>query len=297
MKSNKGAALIFILVISLLIISLVTAIASQVQLEVGATQSIKSHKETKRILDKLESKLIFLMSNNMPNEVSSAEKVDLGLKPIDWNLSGKWVELTDNVQVSFTDEAGRVSISPLNYVHLKTLLKGLGLPETRQNRIVDCILDWTDRDDLKRLNGEESFYYKTLGKTGYPRNAYFESIDEVQHVCGVTEDIFNNLQNELTMYRSDYLNLLAASEVFLTGMFGEESAKKLVELRTQGRLNRNTFLNTVIFAESEYTGLSFSPITRIKLKLKSGNIIVLREFILHRQTTNVRPYQVYRIEV
>ena len=55
--------------------------------------------------------------------------------------------------------------------------------------IVDAILDWRDADHIKRLNGAERDYYRSA--RGYdPKDGFFDSVQELLLVKGVTADLF-----------------------------------------------------------------------------------------------------------
>ncbi len=62
-----------------------------------------------------------------------------------------------------------------------------------RDEIIDAIFDWTDPDDLERLNGVESDYYLGLSPPYHPRNGPFFSVEEILLVRGVTERMFHGV--------------------------------------------------------------------------------------------------------
>jgi len=66
--------------------------------------------------------------------------------------------------------------------------------------LVDVIGDWRDPDDLKRLNGAEAEDYRHASYPYGPRNAPFESIDELGQVIGMSEDLLERLRPALTVF-------------------------------------------------------------------------------------------------
>lgn len=293
---NKGVALVSVLVISLLITSLITAITISVKLHINATQIIKDYSENESELMDLQNKLVYLLVDTQPHQVTAQEKELFGFKSESWQIDGQWSQLDENTKVRFFDEASKVAVVPFNHGHFRILLKGLGVNNNQENQIIDCILDWIDPDDLKRLNGGENFYYKGLGKPNFPRNAPLESIEELKNICGMEKDIYEQLDSELTVYGDNYINLMSASDVFLKGMFGEDIAAQLTQLRREKRLNKSTFVQITSFAETEYIRLSFSPIIRIELSHLTGQTELSKVFVLNRKKTNLSPYQLYQLE-
>jgi len=296
MKRDKGVALISMLITSLLLVTLVLSIIFQTKVLTASAQTLKNYSDYSLEFLSLESKLIYLLSDQHVSQVSNSEKQALGLQPVSWQNNHQWQKLTDKVEVHFSDEAGRLSVTPFNSEHFGFMLSGLGIDRGRVTRILDCALDWVDADDLKRLSGEESFYYKTLGFDNFPRNAPFESVSELQYICGMDNVLYEKIRPNLTSYGVNYLNLLSANESVLRGMFNEDIVTALLGLRNVGNLNRNSFLQITQFAETESIRLSFSPILRVKIRYSTESGTRMHSFVINRRSTQLMPVQVFRIE-
>ena len=262
----------------------------------ASAQSLKNYSDHSLEVLSLESKLIYLLSDQHVSQVSNNEKQALGLQPVKWQNNHQWQKLTEKAEVQFSDEAGRLSVTPFNSEHFGYMLSGLGLDGGRVTRILDCALDWVDGDDLKRLSGEESYYYKTLGFENFPRNAPFESISELQYICGMDDVLYEKMRPHLTSYGVNYLNLLSANDSLLRGMFGEDIVTALLNLRKLGNLNRNTFAQITQFAETESIRLSFSPVLRVKIRHSTESGDRVHTFVINRRSTQLMPVQVFRIE-
>ncbi len=90
------------------------------------------------------------------------------------------------------DESGKMNINALTDVSgilLKNLLLNSGVSQGEADVIVDSILDWKDRDDLRRLNGAESDYYLSLPNPYRAKDANFDTLEELLLVRGVTPEI------------------------------------------------------------------------------------------------------------
>lgn len=91
-------------------------------------------------------------------------------------------------QARITGEGGRLNLKFLlageNPVHLELLRKYLevkGVDLNERDRMIDCLLDWVDPDNLVRLNGAED-------EPGYkPTNGPLKTLDELKRVKGWEE--------------------------------------------------------------------------------------------------------------
>lgn len=86
--------------------------------------------------------------------------------------------------------SAKMSINVTNEELWLELLKYYDLDEMQAAAVVDAILDWRDEDEEIRLNGAEFEYYQSLSPPYAPRNGAFQSIEEIQLVRGITEEMF-----------------------------------------------------------------------------------------------------------
>jgi len=158
---------------------------------------------------------------------------------------GRW-------RVRMVDEGGRIALNKVDEVMLtrivSTLMQG-GNPvagmDQRQTKqvatVVDSILDWRDHDNLKRLNGAESEFYLKQRRPYRAKNAYFDSLEELLLVRGVTPELFYGaegvpgLKDVFSVYsQSHTLNIDTAPPAVLQAILGNDPAADLVEQRDNG---------------------------------------------------------------
>ena len=88
-------------------------------------------------------------------------------------------------EARITGESGRLNLkfllageNPVNLELLRKYLEVKGVDLNERDRMMDCLLDWVDPDNLVRLNGAEE-------EPGYkPSNAPLKSLDELKRVRG-----------------------------------------------------------------------------------------------------------------
>lgn len=106
---------------------------------------------------------------------------------------GQWVPATfrgNRYEARVTDEAGKLALNKLDAATFRLVFENLDIPEDEAETIADSIIDWTDADDLHQVNGAESEYYEGLDRPYRAKNAFFDSVEELLLVRGVTREIF-----------------------------------------------------------------------------------------------------------
>jgi type II secretory pathway component PulK len=110
------------------------------------------------------------------------------IKPTD-PLLRKQVSARESYEVNITTEESRLNINALltdtNRAVLERLFASWGLNLVDAQAVVDCLMDWVDADDQKRLKGAERPEYTRLGFPDRPYNRPFQSLDEMSLVLGM----------------------------------------------------------------------------------------------------------------
>jgi hypothetical protein len=101
-----------------------------------------------------------------------------GLGPELLVADGRPYALGSGAAVAVTDQRGLLSLHPDDPAPLRRLVQGLGASPSEADALVDVLNDYTDTDDLKRLNGAEAREYAQLGLPR-PRNEYLVSAREL----------------------------------------------------------------------------------------------------------------------
>lgn len=117
-------------------------------------------------------------------------------------------------RVRIVGEGGKLNINtllqgedPMKIDILKRWMELHGLDYQQREVLVDCLIDFTDADNVKRLHGVED-------EPGYtPPNRPFTSIDEITEVANV-EPLLRSpgWKEELTIYSDGRIDLSAANE-------------------------------------------------------------------------------------
>ena len=138
-------------------------------------------------------------------------------------------------RVRIVGEGGRLNINwliseeqPQRLDILKQWLELHGLSFDEREAFIDCLLDYVDADNVKRLNGAED-------EPGYtPANRPLQSLDELEKVKNVGPLLRSpGWKDELTIYSSGPIDLTSANEAVLRLIpgFSEARITRFLQLR------------------------------------------------------------------
>ncbi|HEY0633949.1 MAG TPA: hypothetical protein VGE00_01100 [Gammaproteobacteria bacterium] len=103
--------------------------------------------------------------------------------------------------ISVVDEAGKIDLNFASGPLLDALLRAAELEnELERAHLVDAILDWRDSDELRRLHGAEVAEYQAAGLRHQPRNAPFQSVEELALVLGMSAPLYHRIAPGVTIF-------------------------------------------------------------------------------------------------
>jgi general secretion pathway protein K len=111
-----------------------------------------------------------------------------------------WQFASSSVQISIKDEVGKINLNQAPETVLAALVSSVGVDLAKAQSLADAIADYRDIDDLPRARGAEARDYKDIGLAWGPKNAPFQSIEELQQVAGMTAEIYARVVPDLTIY-------------------------------------------------------------------------------------------------
>jgi general secretion pathway protein K len=148
--------------------------------------------------------------------------------PREWAFGG------GRLRIEVTNASGLVNLNNAGPELLKALLAGAGVDAGDQDRVAAAIQDWRDPDDQSMPQGAESSDYRAAGRLG-PKNANFESADELGQVLGVTRELYERLASVVTVfsYESAVNPELAPARVLRGLGLDERTVADYVEARAR----------------------------------------------------------------
>lgn len=229
-----------------------------------------------------------------------------GQVPIDgtatWCADGGLV-----AEVRVFDTAGLIDLNHTPFDTLEVLFIGLGLAKPSAGSLAAAIIDFRDTDDTPSIAGAEARDYLQTGRPFTPKNAAFDSVDELDQVLGMTPEIMERVRPLVTVHsRAPGIDPNVAPLALLrilskTG--GSETDEASSNQRSQFALpaqvgrrvgsRRSRTRIPVMIVRGQVTGpngASFMREATIELSSLSGLGFVIKEWT-SKAITGVRPIQ------
>lgn len=136
--------------------------------------------------------------------------------------------------VSVVDEERKININKADLNTLERLFRVLGLDDIQAQELAASIIDWRDRDSQLSipLGSAEDSYYRNLKYPYEAKDSEYEILEEVLLVKDMTEDIFNRIEDYITVYGDGKINVNTASKPVLLALgLSEDIVDKIMLYR------------------------------------------------------------------
>jgi general secretion pathway protein K len=162
-----------------------------------------------------------------------------------------WRFANSTVHISVQDEGSKIGLNEAPEALLAALFASVGVDPGKAQSLADAIADYRDSDDLRRPDGAEEAEYQAAGLAWGPKNAPFQTIEELQQVLGMTPKIYGRVAPDLTIY-------------FVPAKVPAAADERLAKILRQAGLNSASLVNS--------RGLIFS--IRAEAKSDNGGVFV-----------------------
>lgn len=242
LHEERGAALILVLWVTLLLTMIAAAFAASVRVEGRAALNAREEAQAQALavagFNQAVAELMGEWDYNALTEDGQTALVRLAGGQASSPQSGPAVREGKLGQGRFRyrvlDEERRINVNLADRKTLIRLLEGVGIASGAERDIVaDSILDWIDEDSLHRLNGAEDNYYRGLTPSYGAKNGPMDSIEELRLVRGVTPEIYQLLAPYLTVWGSGKVNINTADETLLQLLFPDQAQAILAQRKVQ----------------------------------------------------------------
>jgi general secretion pathway protein K len=263
MKSQKGIALVQVLIISMILISLGIFISQTVRNQISVAQMMKNTFKLRVDITNVEARLLqTLLSNQRYKDKSSLNEIVRS-----WNFHNEEFTIDKNVTIKIQDLNSLLSLNYTDKFLAYNLLQSLSVNKDDATIFLDSLEDWKDDDDLKRANGAESSYYKPKEMLG-PRNGFLQSLSEVEYIRGADILSFEQWSNYTSIELVSAFNPLNAPKTILKALIKDETrVNEVLDLRTKGILTGIEFYRITGIEQDEF--LAFATGEKLKVTLKA----------------------------
>lgn len=208
-RGEKGIALVIVLWIVVLLSIMAASFAYSMRTETKLTTFALERAQARALAE--------------AGMVYAIQKLMFSPDPEDpWPTEGtprEWPFGPGVVSISVTDSSGKIDLNHADRGLFGGLLKTQGMvAEEDVDTLLDALEDWRDPDDLRRLNGAEEDEYLAADRAVGPKNAPFESVEELQQVLGFTQELYESLYDHITVSGHKGINPETASLEVLSAL-------------------------------------------------------------------------------
>ncbi len=207
-----------------------------------------------------------------------------------WALAQPPYELGGGaITLTIEDEERKININNLvmpqrnaandqNVAVFRRLLEVLAIDPS----VADAVLDWLDNDESPRVGGAESSYYLSLRYPYKSKNDFFDTVEEMRLVRGVTADVFEKLRPYVTVHSTGRVNINSAPKAVLMalsagqgetsmGEIDEKMADALIASRQDKPFRSSATLKSDLAAVSPVLGNIYGTIFKNLIDVRSVN--------------------------
>ena len=288
LRGQNGIALIIVLWITTLLMLIASSFIYAMRTDVNIVTNSLARARLEAAADAAVQRGIFEMFK--PPQLPGRWTTDGVAQP--WSYQGVTVD------VSMTDESGKIDINTASDALLRGLFLAQGMKDDEAAAVTDAILDWRDQDSLKRLRGAEEAEYLAAGYSYKPANAAFQSNEELRLVMGMTPELFDKVAPLITIYsRQPGINASIASRGVLRALPGATDllVDQYLSQREQARTAK---LPLPQFASAAPYSSFANGIVIVRAVASGGEgnegSSFVREAVVMRLATPARPYTFLR---
>lgn len=189
-QSQKGVALVIVIWILSLLSLMAGSFALTMRRDSSVTASLKNNAEALAVAESGLGLAQYMLLQPDPKQR--------------WLADGTIYQLlrADGVKIRIraVSESGKIDINASDESQLSAVFKAVTGDKWQQQQLVNSVLDWRDEDDQPLSHGAEKKQYREAGLSYVPSNKAFQTLDELQLILGMDEEIFALIQPWLTVY-------------------------------------------------------------------------------------------------
>lgn len=227
---QRGLALVIVMWILMLLTLMAGSFATTMRRETSVSTAIKTNAEAQAVAESGIILAQFMLKQSDPE--------------LSWRVDGTVYRLLRDdgeIRIRILSESGKVDINTSSEEQLRAVLSAATDDEWHQQRLLNAILDWRDADDDTRTLGAEKRQYQQARLKYGPSNSAFQSLEELQLVLGMDQDLYTRIEPWITVYSGNTeVNIDDAAPELLAAIAREQKARNIQDEALQKRLQGTT---------------------------------------------------------
>jgi general secretion pathway protein K len=198
MRTDKGFILVLVLWATIFLALMAAGFSATVRGHIRATSSMMDLARAEALADGgVNLALLDLATASQSRDFE--RRFPAGSSAIGCEADGNAV-----LAIRIEDETEKLNLNLANEHQLITFLTSNGAPSDQVAHYAASILDFRDSDDDARLGGSERAAYAAVGALVPPKNAPFDTVDELDQVAGLPSDLLDRAKAKATVYSGAY---------------------------------------------------------------------------------------------
>ena len=200
--------------------------------------------------------------------------------PEDIIVDGRKYNISNSISISLKDTSGMLNVTTSPSAQIAYLLTK-NREDALQQVLANSLDDWRDSDNVRKANGAEQAYYKSLRRerTVIVRNKQdIQDVNELMLIKGFKDVGIKKIKDNIFYGRANFINLTLMSQRYLASVLGisDRYAKELITLKES---SIDDFVKEVYKIENfndDFMGFSMSKqflITIVVTQKKAKSII------------------------
>ena len=293
MRNEKGYALPLVLGVSMVIVLITMSIVFSVRQKIGLATELKDKNMAYLAAHSAYNQVLYNILTSMFTSYGLSVQAKDGKEDVWWNLYGAPIEFENNVVVRLRDIASMAS--PLMQPRLFGKLVAHSSDDANAaNALMDTLADWQDLDDLKRLNGAESYGYGMAGYGYGPRNFYIQVMEEVFLLKDFPPPhLFDKIKDDCYFWGIANINYMTMSEKMLRIVFPDESTvDRILKLRETKELIPSLFRSITGVLRTETVTLFPSGSIKVNIVATVNRSVEKTHAVVVKKETDRAPFRV-----
>ena len=255
MHSQKGAALMIVLWVMMLLTVIASEFVFSMRTEMNITANFKEEAEAYyAALAGIEDAKAEILSSDNEIKLDDNDILVFGDKRPE--RRGRFGNAGYSYDIM--DEERCLNINIATPEQFKKILMYAGAEDSQTDMITDSIQDWRDPDDLHRISGAEEEYYRSLPNPYSCKDGPFDTVEELLLVKGITPVVFGSnsepnsrrITKYLTAKSSGAININTADRIVLDAAFGSATSEIIISQRpfiapAFGGVVKSNFFNVI----------------------------------------------------
>ncbi|MFK5894178.1 MAG: type II secretion system protein GspK [Pseudomonadota bacterium] len=242
---QRASILIIVLWIISISIVLVSVLAKNTRLSATIVmrqqEALDEWSKMLAVINMAKMEVLLNQGNSFVNALKTSLKNPSKSEKKNYLFNGEKIKLSypgnDDLVIRIYDLSGKINLSKITRANFKKLLQKKAGPENQKiDELLDAWQDWTDKDNLKRINGAEKNYYSQKELAYLPRNAPLQSVNELALIKGFDE-LFGHYDYSqvFTLYGNNRSqlnpNIANKETILLVPGIDEELAEEIISNR------------------------------------------------------------------